>query len=154
MSSLKELYQEVILDHNRQPRNFRPLEVEGVRKAEGDNPLCGDKVTVYLNLGSEGVEEATFEGAGCAISQASASLMTEAVTGKSVEETEALLQRFLETMKGEIPPELENLGKLAALAGVRDYPMRVKCATLAWHTLRAALHAEAAHAVEAVKVEV
>jgi nitrogen fixation NifU-like protein len=150
MSSLKELYQEVILDHNRSPRNFHVLEGEGIRQAEGDNPLCGDKITVFLRMEGERVAEVAFQGAGCAISQASASLMTEALTGKSRDEVEALFTTFVSTMKGATPAsEAPSLGKLEALAGVKDYPMRVKCATLAWHTLHAAL--EGAH--EAVSTE-
>ncbi len=139
MSSLTDLYQEVILDHNKRPQNFRVLTGEGVHSAAGDNPLCGDKVTVYLRREGDRVAEVTFQGAGCAISQASASLMTEAVQGKAEEEVQRLLTAFIHAMKGEEAPAL---GKLEALAGVRDYPMRVKCATLAWHTLHAALEEE------------
>ena len=138
---LRELYQEVILDHNKRPQNFRALEGEAVQRAEGDNPLCGDKVTVYLRLEGDRVAEATFQGAGCAISQASASLMTEALQGKTRDEVQALFKVFTAKMKGEpTPADAPDLGKLAALEGVREYPMRVKCATLAWHTLQAALN--------------
>lgn len=144
MIDLRELYQEVILDHYRKPRNFAPL--EGARHAEGHNPLCGDRVTVYLDV-SEGegavVRSVSFQGAGCAISTASASLMTEAIQGKTVAEAERLFERFQRMLTGEAngDSDSEALGKLAALAGVREYPVRIKCATLAWHTLRAALDA-------------
>jgi nitrogen fixation NifU-like protein len=139
MSDLRELYQEIILDHNRRPRNFRPLEGDH-REAEGYNPLCGDQVKVYVSLREDRIEEVTFQGNGCAISQASASLMTEALKGRTV--TEALsffdgFQRML-TQDDAAPPEVD-LGKLEALFGVRKYPMRVKCATLAWHTFKSAL---------------
>lgn len=138
MSDLRALYQEVIFDHNRRPRNYGKL-AEANRTAEGYNPLCGDRLTVYLKVGDDDlVENASFEGQGCAISTASASLMTESVIGKSVAEAERLFQQFhaMLTKEGEVPGEL---GKLAVLAGVRDYPVRVKCATLCWHTVHAAL---------------
>ena len=144
MTELRDLYQEVILDHNKRPRNFRPLE-DAARRAEGFNPLCGDRVTVYLNLDGtepEHLGEVTFEGAGCAISQASASLMTEALRGKSRDEAERLFNAFHALLTDDEAPEGDPdalLGKLQVFAGVRDYPMRVKCATLPWHTARAAL---------------
>jgi nitrogen fixation NifU-like protein len=136
MSDLRDLYQEVILDHNRRPRNFGPLP-EANHQAEGNNPLCGDRITVYLDLEGDRIRGISFQGAGCAISTASASLMTEALKGRSVEEARSLFHGFHEMVtKGE---EGEDLGKLAVFTGVREYPMRVKCATLAWHTLMAAL---------------
>ncbi|HEX6898745.1 MAG TPA: SUF system NifU family Fe-S cluster assembly protein [Thermoanaerobaculia bacterium] len=136
--SLRDLYQEVILDHNRRPRNFGPLP-EANRQAEGYNPLCGDKVTVFLDLEDDRIRDVRFQGAGCAISTASASLMTEALKGLSVEEARRLFHDFHElvtTGAGEDSPEL---GKLAVFSGVREFPMRVKCATLAWHTVLAAV---------------
>lgn len=138
-SGLQELYQEVILDHNRRPRNFRALDSD--RKAEGYNPLCGDRLTVYLRVEDDRISEATFQGSGCAISKASASLMTEAVKGKTLAEAEALLGRFHRMVTA--PPEaaVEDLGKLSVLAGVRQFPVRVKCAILAWYALRAAARA-------------
>jgi nitrogen fixation protein NifU and related proteins len=136
--SLRDLYQEVILDHNRRPRNFGPLP-EANRQAEGYNPLCGDRVTVFLDLEDGRIRDVRFEGAGCAISTASASLMTEALKGLSVEEARSLFHDFhdlVTTGAGEGSPEL---GKLAVFSGVREFPMRVKCATLAWHTVLAAV---------------
>jgi nitrogen fixation NifU-like protein len=139
MSDLRDLYQEVILDHNRRPRNFGPLP-EANRRAEGHNPLCGDRVTVYLDVEGDRIQGVSFEGAGCAISTASASLMTEALQGLSVEEARTLFHGFHELVtQGDAG---EDLGKLAVFTGVREYPMRVKCATLAWHTLMAALDAK------------
>ena len=139
MSDLRDLYQEVILDHNRRPRNFGPLPAAN-RSAEGHNPLCGDRVTVYLDVEGDRIQDVSFEGAGCAISTASASLMTEALKGRSLEEARTLFHGFHELVtKGD---EGEDLGKLAVFTGVREYPMRVKCATLAWHTLMAALDAK------------
>ena len=136
---LQELYQEVILDHNRRPRNFRTL--EGARKAEGFNPLCGDRLTVFLKVDDGVVRDVAFQGSGCAISKASASLMTESIKGKTLADVAALFDRFqrMITAKPDSPPD--QLGKLTALAGVRQFPVRVKCATLPWHTLRAALDA-------------
>jgi nitrogen fixation NifU-like protein len=142
---VRELYQSTILDHNKRPRNFRVP--EGVnREARGHNPLCGDELTVYLVLEGDVVRDVGFQGSGCAISKASASLMTEAVKGKRLEEVEALFGRFqrLLTSDPTAPAEADDLGKLAVFAGVREYPVRVKCATLAWHTVRAAAHGEAA----------
>lgn len=136
-AELTELYQEVILDHNRRPRNFGRLAAAN-RAASGDNPLCGDRIDLEVAVRDGRVEDIAFQGAGCAISTASASLMTEAVKGRSVAEAEALSERFRTLLTGEGPAG-EDLGKLAALSGVRAYPMRVKCATLAWHTLGAAL---------------
>lgn len=142
MDPLRDLYQDVLLDHNRRPRNRRPLP-GATAVAEGNNPLCGDQVTVRLRLADDGqITEATFEGSGCAISTASASLMTEAVTGMSTEQARQLFATFqqaLTTPGANAGSDPESLGKLAALTGVRAYPMRVKCATLPWHTLAAAL---------------
>ncbi len=137
MSDLTELYQEVILDHNKRPRNFGRLAAAN-RGASGDNPLCGDRIDLEVELRDGRIEDIAFTGAGCAISTASASLMTEAVKGRPLAEAEALADRFRTLMTGAEPAG-EELGKLAALTGVRAYPMRVKCATLPWHTLRSAL---------------
>jgi nitrogen fixation NifU-like protein len=139
MSDLDDLYQEVILDHNKRPRNFHAM-TDG-RKAEGYNPLCGDRLTVYLRVADGIITDASFQGSGCAISKASASLMTESVKGKTLAEADALFERFHRMVT--TPPEesVEDLGKLSALGGVRQFPLRVKCASLAWHTLRAAADA-------------
>jgi nitrogen fixation NifU-like protein len=137
VSDLDELYQEVILDHTRRPRNFGRLAAAN-RSASGDNPLCGDRLDLDLEVRDGRIQDVAFQGAGCAISTASASLMTEAVKGRPLAEVQALAERFHTLMTGEGPAG-EELGKLAALSGVREYPMRVKCATLAWHTLRSAL---------------
>ena len=147
MSDLTDLYQEVILDHNRRPRNFHAV-AGATHKAEGYNPLCGDRLTLYLNVDGGVITEAAFEGAGCAISKASASLMTDAVKGKSVGEAQALFDRFHRMVT--TPPEqpVEDMGKLSSLAGVREFPVRVKCASLAWHTFKAALAHEAAVSTE------
>ena len=138
MSELRELYQEVILDHNRKPRNFR--EIDGAdRHADGYNPLCGDKLAVYVNVEGDTITDVSFLGSGCAISKASASLMTDAVTGKTLPEARALFEQFHRMVtESDRPVDTDTLGKLAVFAGVRDYPTRVKCASLAWHTLRAA----------------
>lgn len=138
MSDLRELYQEVILDHHKKPRNFRKL--EGARQVEGYNPLCGDKVTVYVQMEGDVVRDVSFQGSGCAISTASASLMTESLKGKTRAEAEALFQAFHDLLTGK-PHEATgaSLGKLEVFSGVREFPVRVKCATLAWHTFHAAL---------------
>ena len=141
---LRELYQDVILDHSKRPRNSGSLEPHS-HTARGNNPLCGDKVSVYLSVDGERIADVRFEAKGCAISVASASLMTELVKGGGVDEALAIFKRFHEivTRKGEVADhELEDLDKLAVLIGVRQFPMRVKCATLPWHTLSAALAAE------------
>ena len=139
-TELEDLYQEVILDHNRRPRNFRAI-AEG-RHAEGYNPLCGDRITVYLTVDQANViTDVSFQGAGCAISKASASLMTESVKGKTVEQAQALFDRFQRMITASGEPPADDLGKLTVLAGVRQFPVRVKCASLAWHTLRAAVDA-------------
>lgn len=141
-TELQDLYQEVILDHNRRPRNFRAID-EG-RSAEGFNPLCGDRVTVYLKVDDSGViTDVSFQGSGCAISKASASLMTESVKGKTVEEAKALFERFQHMITAPAETPIDNLGKLTVLAGVRQFPVRVKCASLAWHTMRSAMDARA-----------
>lgn len=139
MYELRELYQQLILDHNKRPRNFGPL-AGANREAKGINPLCGDKVTVYLRLEGDRVVDVGFDGSGCAISTASASVMTESLKGKRLAEVEALFERFHSLVAGSNElSEAPELGKLAAFSGVKDYPARVKCATLAWHALRAAL---------------
>jgi nitrogen fixation NifU-like protein len=132
-----DLYQEVIIDHSRRPRNLRPLPM-ATHRAEGHNPLCGDCVTVHLLVRGDRVVEASFEGSGCAISIASASLMTEAVVGKSIQGARELMEAFRAMLVEESCARCE-LGALEALGGVKNYPMRVKCATLAWHTLNAAI---------------
>jgi nitrogen fixation NifU-like protein len=140
MSDLRDLYQAVILDHQKKPRNFRALP-DANRHAEGYNPLCGDKVTVYVKLEDDVVRDVSFQGSGCAISTASASMMTESLKGKTRAEAEALFRKFHELVAGDhasMEPA-SSLGKLAVFTGVREFPVRVKCATLAWHTLRAAL---------------
>ena len=139
MSGLSELYQNVILEHNRSPRNFRVME-DADRKADGHNPLCGDELTVWVRMDGDVIGDVSFRGAGCAISRASASLMTGAVKGKTREEAEALFQRFHRLVTGTLPAnESETLGKLAVFSGVSEFPVRVKCASLSWHTLKAAL---------------
>ena len=141
MADLRELYQEVILQHSKAPRNYRAL-ADANHKAEGYNPLCGDHFTVYLDVEDSGkIRDIAFQGSGCAISKASASMMTQSVKGKSREEAEQLFERFHKLVTGQ-PAANGNqadLGKLSVFAGVSEFPVRVKCATLAWHTLRAAL---------------
>jgi nitrogen fixation NifU-like protein len=134
---ISELYQDIIIDHSRKPRNFQRLE-DASSEAEGYNPLCGDKCKVFIRQSGGVIDRVTFEGAGCAISTASASLMTEALKGKSVEDAEKLLARFHELVTKDKPVP-DELGKLVVFSGLREFPSRVKCATLAWHTLRAAL---------------
>ncbi len=139
MYNLKDLYQEVIVDHNRSPRNFGKL-AHANRTLEGFNPLCGDRLTLYLTLEDDHIQDISFDGAGCAISVASASLMTEAMKGKTIEEADELFDEFHQIVTGKDPDiDYDKLGKLVAIAGVRDYPTRVKCATLCWHTLHSAL---------------
>ena len=140
MDQLRELYQEVILDHNKRPRNFGPLE-EATCDLEGYNPLCGDRFTIHLKLDGDRIVDIRFEGSGCAISTASASVMTETLKGKTIEEARVLFEKFhdLVTGKAEGEADLATLGKLAVFAGVSEFPMRVKCATLSWHTTQAAL---------------
>jgi len=140
MSELRDLYQEVILDHNKRPRNFGPLEAAN-RLAVGHNPLCGDKLTLYLRLDGDRVSDVRFEGSGCAISRASASMMTDAVKGRTAAEVDALFDGFHKMVTAPAGTDpAAGLGKLAVFAGVAEYPTRVKCASLAWHTLQAALH--------------
>ena len=143
MSDLRELYQEIILDHGKRPRNFRAL-AGADRRAEGYNPLCGDKVTVYVKLADGVVEDAAFEGTGCAISTASASMMTKSVKGKTIAGVERFFEQFHQMIAGDSanPHSTDDLGDLAVFAGVREFPTRVKCASLSWHTLRAALKGE------------
>ena len=138
MSDLTDLYQEVILDHNRRPRNFRAIS-EPTRRQEGYNPLCGDRLTLYVKLDAGRISDLSFEGSGCAISKASASLMTEALKGKTVEEARALFDRFHDMVTSSSDSQPAEMGKLAVLAGVREFPTRVKCASLAWHTMKAAV---------------
>ena len=141
MNDLRELYQELILDHSKKPRNFRELPGAN-RSAEGYNPLCGDRATVYLQVEDDVVREASFKGSGCSISTASASMMTDALKGRTVAEAKALFELFHELVTAD-PSQAaavsERLGKLAVFAGVHEFPMRVKCASLAWHTMKAAL---------------
>jgi len=141
MSELSELYQQVILDHNKNPRNFHKLE-NANRRADGYNPLCGDQLNVYLHVEGDQVQDVSFEGSGCAISKASASMMTQAVKGKTRAEAEMLFNEFHRMATGELDEENEpnHLGKLKIFAGVKDFPARVKCATLSWHTMHAALN--------------
>ena len=150
MSDLTDLYQEVILDHNRQPRNFGRLP-DADHTALGHNPLCGDKLVVDLKLDGDRVTGISFEGSGCAISKASASLMTEAIVGHTIEEVNALFEQFHEMVTTPMDQAVDDapLGKLAVLSGVREFPIRVKCASLAWHTLKAAL----AKSADPVKTE-
>jgi nitrogen fixation NifU-like protein len=138
---LRDLYQEVILDHNKRPRNFGAI--EGGSHAAGHNPMCGDRVNVYVRVEDGKVAEARFNGNGCAISKASASLMTEAVTGHTTEEVHSLFSLFQEMVTGKVEPDEEAIGKLVVLAGVSEYPSRVKCAMLAWHALEAAIEGAA-----------
>ena len=140
MSELRELYQEIILDHNRHPRNFRVLN-DADHRAVGHNPLCGDQITVYVEMDGDVVKDVSFQGAGCAISKASASMMTDAVKGKTLAEAEGIFREFhhMVTDRPDALPDVEKMGKLAAFAGVCEFPARVKCASLAWHTLLAAI---------------
>jgi nitrogen fixation protein NifU and related proteins len=140
MSDLTDLYQEVILDHNRRPRNYGAL-ADATRIADGHNPLCGDRLKLYLKLDGDRIADISFQGSGCAISKASASLMTDAVKGRGTADALALFQRFHQVVTTPVdqPIDEASVGKLAVLAGVREFPARVKCASLAWHTLKAAL---------------
>jgi nitrogen fixation NifU-like protein len=139
MSGLSSLYQDLILDHNRSPRNYRAMD-NANRRVEGNNPLCGDRLTVSLRVENDRIEDAAFQGSGCAISRASASLMTAAVKGKTRSEAEELFNRFHRLVTGSLTSaEAQSLGKLAAFAGVAEFPVRIKCASLSWHALRAAL---------------
>jgi nitrogen fixation NifU-like protein len=150
MSDLTDLYQEVILDHNRRPRNYGAIG-DATRVANGHNPLCGDRLKLYLKLDGQRIQNIAFEGSGCAISKASASLMTDAVKGQSISDALSLFDRFHQVVTTPVdePIDEDSVGKLAVLAGVREFPARVKCASLAWHTLKAALEG----ADEPVKTE-
>ena len=141
MLDLRDLYQEIIVDHNRNPRNFRKMQGAD-RIVEGFNPLCGDRLNLYLKLEQDRITDLSFDGSGCAISVASASLMTDALKGKKVADAESVFNEFHNMVTDNKPhneAEIDHLGKLAALLGVKDYPARVKCATLCWHTLHTAL---------------
>lgn len=139
MANLEALYQEVILDHNRKPRNFREIE-NATRRIEGRNPLCGDEITLWLKLDGDRVADIGFKGSGCAISKSSASLMTSTVKGKTIAETMDLFDRFHQMITGKLPEaDRAKMGSLAALGGVSKFPIRVKCASLAWHALRSAI---------------
>jgi nitrogen fixation NifU-like protein len=149
MSELNDLYQEVILDHNRRPHNFRVIESPSAKK-EGYNPLCGDRLTLYLTLDGDVIRDAAFQGSGCAISKASASLMTDALKGKTVDQARALFEAFhamitsdpttpLPDLSSEARRAKVELGKLSVFSGVREFPTRIKCASLAWHTMKAAV---------------
>jgi len=140
-SELRELYQQVILDHNKSPRNFRKIE-NANKFAEGYNPLCGDRINIYLIIEDDIVKDISFQGSGCAISKASASLMSSIVKGKTVKEAEELFSKFHDLITGKLDDDfdIEELGKLAVFAGVREFPVRVKCASLAWHTMMSAVN--------------
>jgi nitrogen fixation NifU-like protein len=140
---LRELYQEVILDHNKSPRNYKKLETAN-RTAEGYNPLCGDKIDIFLDIENNIVKDISFQGSGCAISKASASLMSTIIKGKTVKQAKTLFEKFHDLITGKLDENtsIEELGKLAVLAGVKEFPIRVKCASLAWHTMLTALKNE------------
>jgi nitrogen fixation NifU-like protein len=146
MSDVTDLYQEVILDHNRRPRNFRVIDPASAVQ-EGYNPLCGDRLTLYVSLEGNLIKDVAFQGSGCAISKASASIMTEVLKGRTVDEARALFERFHRLITSDPSAPAEDLGKLSALAGVREFPTRVKCASLAWHTLKAAVSGQPASPV-------
>lgn len=143
MSELAELYQETILEHNKNPRNFREIE-DADKRALGNNPLCGDALQIFIKMDGDTVGDVAFKGSGCAISKASASMMTQTVKGKTLKEAEALFDEFHKMVTGEldIATEANHLGKLKIFAGVLEFPARVKCASLSWHTLSAALHGD------------
>jgi nitrogen fixation NifU-like protein len=138
MSELRDLYQDIILEHSKRPRNYRTLEAAN-RTAEGFNPLCGDHLTIYVEVEGDRIRDISFQGSGCAISKASASMLTQAVKGKRTEQAEELFEKFHHVVTGKNGIDSNELGKLAVFAGVSEFPVRVKCATLAWHALRAAL---------------
>lgn len=148
-SGLSELYQQVILDHNKKPRNFHKLEGAN-RTAEGYNPLCGDQLTVYMQLEDDVVKDISFEGSGCAISKASASMMTQSIKGKSSGEAETIFDEFHRMVTGELDEQAtpNHLGRLTIFSGVREFPARVKCASLSWHTMHAALKGEGTASTE------
>jgi nitrogen fixation NifU-like protein len=142
MATLDALYQELILDHNRAPQNYRRME-DANRRVEGNNPLCGDRLTVWLRMDGDLIADAAFQGSGCAISKASASMMTAAIKGKTRTEAEALFDRFHRLVTGSLSPtDAKSLGKLAAFSGLSAFPVRVKCASLSWHAMKAALDAD------------
>lgn len=141
MPDLRELYQEIILEHSKSPRNFREL-AGANRQAEGYNPLCGDHYTIFMDVEDGAIRDISFQGSGCAISKASASMMSQVLKGKTTKEAEALFQQFRRVVTGEQEGNTDELGKLAVFAGVSNFPTRIKCATLAWHTLQAALRGE------------
>jgi len=141
MAELRELYQEIILEHSKTPRNFRPMEGAN-RSAEGYNPLCGDHYTIFMDVADESIRDISFQGSGCAISKASASMMSQALKGKTRQEAEELFEQFHRIVTGEAGGDTSALGKLEIFAGVANFPTRIKCATLAWHTLQAALRGE------------
>jgi nitrogen fixation protein NifU and related proteins len=143
MADLRDLYQDVILEHSKAPRNYRQL-ASANRKAEGFNPLCGDHFTVYLDVEGDAIRDIAFQGSGCAISKASASMMTQSLKGKSTAEAETLFNEFHQLVTGEAKKsgDAKEMGKLAVFSGVCEYPARVKCATLAWHALHAALQGQ------------
>ncbi len=143
MSDLRELYQQVILDHNKNPRNFHDMP-DATNRVDGYNPLCGDHYTIFLKTDGDTIQDVSFTGSGCAISKASASMMTDELKGKTVREADAFFEKFhtMLTAPATSEVEMDALGKLAVLSGVREYPMRVKCASLAWHTMKAAMKAE------------
>jgi nitrogen fixation NifU-like protein len=143
MSEINELYQETILEHNKNPRNFREIE-DANKKALGNNPLCGDALQVFVSMDGDTISDVAFKGSGCAISKASASMMTQAVKGRTSEEAEELFGEFTKMVRGELDEESpeNHLGRLKIFAGVREFPARVKCASLSWHTLNAALHGD------------
>jgi nitrogen fixation NifU-like protein len=141
MPDLRDLYQEVILEHSKSPRNFSALATAN-RKAEGYNPLCGDHFTVYLDVDDDHIRDVSFQGSGCAISKASASMMTQALKGKKTEEAERMFEEFHSIVTGKRDTSTELLGKLEVFSGVSEFPLRVKCATLAWHTMHAALQGQ------------
>jgi nitrogen fixation NifU-like protein len=155
MAELNELYQQVILDHNKKPRNYKRLETAN-RRQEGYNPLCGDQITLYLQMEGDLIKDVGFQGSGCAISKASASMMTAAIKGKTKEEAEVMFNEFHRMVKGDLDAETEqnHLGRLKIFAGVREYPARVKCASLSWHTLRAAIEQESEDRAESISTEV
>ncbi len=142
MPELRELYQELILEHSKKPRNYREM-ANANRKVEGFNPLCGDHFTVYLEMEGDTVKDVSFQGSGCALSKASASMMTQVLKGKSKEYAEELFERFHRMVTGGGETNPEELGKLAVFSGVSEFPVRVKCASLAWHAMKAALEGEA-----------
>lgn len=147
-SDIRELYQEVILDHNKSPRNFGKLE-HHTHHAEGYNPLCGDHLQMYLSVEDNRIRDIRFEGNGCAISKASASLMTSELKGKTLEEAQELFDKFMQVVTSDVESEVDpSLGKLSVIAGVREFPVRVKCATLAMHTVKSALHGDSSVSTE------